>query len=365
MLIAIGVTVADRRAGPGRGLIGAVAGNGLVLPVVAMTVSLALLLPLAVAMAAADAIAGEAACRHPARAAARPGRPAAAGGDEGVRRAGGGGRPRCSRWPSSGCWPGCWWSAGPDGQLVTLSGTTLGLGEALGRIALVAVWTVGQLAAVGAVALAVSAWTEHPLVVLAAVLGGLIVFGVLGAIPTLDWLQPYLLTSGWSAGVDALRDPLPLAGMRDATWRALCYLAVGIAATIAQDAAPRRLTGAAGARRARDVAAGFLKTRFGARMSAMPALLDDAAIDTALKDLPGWRREGDALVLTAELPTFPVAIGVVARVAEIAESRDHHPDIDIRWRTLTFRCSTHSEGGITQRDVDLAAAISEQVEAQA
>jgi hypothetical protein len=86
-----------------------------------------------------------------------------------------------------------------DGQLVTLSGTTLGLGQALGRIALVVVWTVGQLAAVGAVALAVSAWTEHPLVVLAAVLGGLIVFGVLGAIPTLEWLQPYLLTSGWSA----------------------------------------------------------------------------------------------------------------------------------------------------------------------
>ena len=54
----------------------------------------------------------------------------------------------------------------------------------------------------------------------------------------------------------------------------------------------------------------------------------------------------------------------MARVGEIAEGRDHHPDIDIRWRTLTFRCSTHSEGGITQRDVDLAAAISEQVEAK-
>ena len=96
----------------------------------------------------------------------------------------------------------------------------------------------------------------------------------------------------------------------------------------------------------------------------MPALLDDASIDTALKDLPGWRREGDALVLDAELPTFPVAIGVVARVGEIAESRDHHPDIDIRWSTGRSRCATHSEGGITQRDVDLAAAISEQVKAQ-
>ena len=96
----------------------------------------------------------------------------------------------------------------------------------------------------------------------------------------------------------------------------------------------------------------------------MPALLDDTAIDTALKDLPGWDRDGDALVLTAQLPSFPAAIGVVARVGEIAESRNHHPDMDIRWRTVTFRCSTHSEGGITQYDVDLAKAISEQVDAQ-
>ena len=79
-----------------------------------------------------------------------------------------------------------------------------------------------------------------------------------------------------------------------------------------------------------------------------------AAIDAALKDLPGWRREGDALVRTAELPTFPVAIGVVARVGEIAESRDHHPDIDIRWRTLHFTLATHVAGGVTQYDIELA-----------
>ena len=54
----------------------------------------------------------------------------------------------------------------------------------------------------------------------------------------------------------------------------------------------------------------------------MPALLDDAAIDTALKDLPGWRREGDGLVLDAELPTFPVAIGVVARVGVAVRIQD-------------------------------------------
>ena len=49
------------------------------------------------------------------------------------------------------------------------------------------------------------------------------------------------------------------------------------------------------------------------------------------------------------------------RVAEIAEASDHHPDIDIRWRTLTFRCSTHSAGGVTDLDTALAAAISSQV----
>jgi 4a-hydroxytetrahydrobiopterin dehydratase len=95
----------------------------------------------------------------------------------------------------------------------------------------------------------------------------------------------------------------------------------------------------------------------------MADLLDDAAITEALRGLPDWTREGDALVLTARLPSFPAAIGVVDRVAELAESANHHPDIDIRWRTLTFRCSTHSAGGITDKDVDLAAAISEQVRA--
>jgi 4a-hydroxytetrahydrobiopterin dehydratase len=95
----------------------------------------------------------------------------------------------------------------------------------------------------------------------------------------------------------------------------------------------------------------------------MAELLDDAAITAALDDLPGWERDGDAIVRTAKLPSFPVAITVVDRVAEIAEDRDHHPDIDVRWRTLTFRCSTHSAGGVTALDVALAAAISEQVAA--
>jgi 4a-hydroxytetrahydrobiopterin dehydratase len=95
----------------------------------------------------------------------------------------------------------------------------------------------------------------------------------------------------------------------------------------------------------------------------MPRLLEDAEIAAALGDLPGWQREDNALVRTAELPSFPVAIAVVDRVAATAEERDHHPDIDIRWRTLTFRCSTHSAGGVTELDVALAATISQEIDA--
>jgi 4a-hydroxytetrahydrobiopterin dehydratase len=98
-------------------------------------------------------------------------------------------------------------------------------------------------------------------------------------------------------------------------------------------------------------------------MRRMADLLDDSAITAALGGLPGWERDGDALVRTAALPDFPTAIRVVDEVAAIAEDRDHHPDIDIRWRTLTFRLSTHSKGGITDLDVALAAAISERVAA--
>lgn len=94
----------------------------------------------------------------------------------------------------------------------------------------------------------------------------------------------------------------------------------------------------------------------------MAQLLDDAAVEEALGTLPGWARVGDALVRTAKLPSFPAAIAVVDRVAEVAERLDHHPDIDIRWRTLTFRCSTHSAGGITGKDVELAAEISAAVD---
>lgn len=89
----------------------------------------------------------------------------------------------------------------------------------------------------------------------------------------------------------------------------------------------------------------------------MSELLTDEQVSAALAGLTGWDRDGDSIVRTAELPSFPAAIAAVDRIAEIAESRDHHPDIDIRWRTLTLRCSTHSAGGLTGKDVDLAREI--------
>jgi 4a-hydroxytetrahydrobiopterin dehydratase len=92
-------------------------------------------------------------------------------------------------------------------------------------------------------------------------------------------------------------------------------------------------------------------------MVRMPTLLDDERVMAALDELTDWQRDGDAIVRTAKLPSFPAAIEAVRAVAEIAEARNHHPDIDIRWRTVTFRCSTHSEGGITDLDVELAGQI--------
>lgn len=89
----------------------------------------------------------------------------------------------------------------------------------------------------------------------------------------------------------------------------------------------------------------------------MAQVWDDEQVSGALTGLAGWERDGDAIVRTAELASFPAAIEVVRAVAEIAEARDHHPDIDIRWRTVTFRCSTHSAGGITAKDVELAGEI--------
>jgi 4a-hydroxytetrahydrobiopterin dehydratase len=89
----------------------------------------------------------------------------------------------------------------------------------------------------------------------------------------------------------------------------------------------------------------------------MAALLDDGTIDRWLAAHPGWTRAGDEIKRTVECASFPAAIDLVRRVAEVAEARDHHPDIDIRWRTVHFTLSTHSAGGLTSSDLELAELI--------
>ncbi|MEV4612164.1 4a-hydroxytetrahydrobiopterin dehydratase [Kitasatospora sp. NPDC049258] len=93
------------------------------------------------------------------------------------------------------------------------------------------------------------------------------------------------------------------------------------------------------------------------------ARLTDDEITAGLAGLPQWHREGDSIVRTAETASFPTAILVVDAVAQDAERLDHHPDIDIRWRTLRFVLSTHSEGGLTSLDLTLAALIDEALRA--
>ncbi|WP_163511121.1 4a-hydroxytetrahydrobiopterin dehydratase [Fodinicola acaciae] len=89
------------------------------------------------------------------------------------------------------------------------------------------------------------------------------------------------------------------------------------------------------------------------------ALLSDPELTTALAGLTGWEGDGSAIRRTVEAADFPTAIRIVDAVAEAAEAADHHPDIDIRWRTLHFTLSTHSEGGVTTKDVALAGTINE------
>jgi len=85
--------------------------------------------------------------------------------------------------------------------------------------------------------------------------------------------------------------------------------------------------------------------------------MSDIEIQRELGTLTGWTRKGDALVKTFTFATFMAGIGFVARVAEAAEKMDHHPDLDIRYTKIAVTLSTHSAGGLTDLDVELAEAM--------
>ena len=89
----------------------------------------------------------------------------------------------------------------------------------------------------------------------------------------------------------------------------------------------------------------------------MPGKLNDAEIAQQLKVLAGWAREGNAIRKSFSFGKFAEGIRFVDRVAAAADGLDHHPDIDIRYTTITMVLSTHSAGGLTRKDFELAERI--------
>ncbi len=91
----------------------------------------------------------------------------------------------------------------------------------------------------------------------------------------------------------------------------------------------------------------------------MPACLTDEELDLALTQVPEWKclRQEKRITRTVERATFLDGIDLVRDVAELAEDLDHHPDIDIRWRKITFSLTTHSADGLTEKDFELASEI--------
>jgi 4a-hydroxytetrahydrobiopterin dehydratase len=87
------------------------------------------------------------------------------------------------------------------------------------------------------------------------------------------------------------------------------------------------------------------------------AKLSDSQVVTRLKALDGWKREDDFITKTFEFRSFMAGIAFVNDVAAIAERLEHHPDIHIRWTTITLKIQTHDEGGITAWDFQLAKEI--------
>jgi 4a-hydroxytetrahydrobiopterin dehydratase len=88
-------------------------------------------------------------------------------------------------------------------------------------------------------------------------------------------------------------------------------------------------------------------------------LLTSEEIAAALQVLPDWRREGDVFIRELRCSSFRDAMAMVNRVADAAEAADHHPEIEINWRRVTYRLTTHAARGLTQRDVDMAHRIDE------
>jgi 4a-hydroxytetrahydrobiopterin dehydratase len=87
------------------------------------------------------------------------------------------------------------------------------------------------------------------------------------------------------------------------------------------------------------------------------ALLSDEDIEQRLEGVEGWRREGDAIRKDFKLDDFKGSVDFVNRLTPEAEGMNHHPDLSISWNTVEVSISTHSQGGITENDFELAKRI--------
>jgi 4a-hydroxytetrahydrobiopterin dehydratase len=87
------------------------------------------------------------------------------------------------------------------------------------------------------------------------------------------------------------------------------------------------------------------------------ALLSDSEIEAKLAGLPGWERVGDAIAREFDRGDFAGSVKFVSSLLAPAEEINHHPDLEISWATVKVAISTHSEGGLTAADFELAAKI--------
>ncbi|HET9176835.1 MAG TPA: 4a-hydroxytetrahydrobiopterin dehydratase [Terriglobia bacterium] len=92
------------------------------------------------------------------------------------------------------------------------------------------------------------------------------------------------------------------------------------------------------------------------------AALSKNEIQEKLRDIRGWSHVGKSIQKRYSLKSFVPAIGLVNKIAEVAEKAGHHPDITINYNVVSISLSTHSEGGVTQKDFDLARQIDELAE---
>lgn len=87
------------------------------------------------------------------------------------------------------------------------------------------------------------------------------------------------------------------------------------------------------------------------------ALLSDQEIESRIAELPGWSRAGDSIEKRFGCGDFVGSVEFVGRLVEPAEAMNHHPDLEISWATVTVKLSTHSQGGLTENDFELARKI--------